>query len=237
MKRMAARASNAPSSPEIAASVTLSARSCRTIRTGLAPRAARMAISRARPTLRASERLATLAAAMRSTQETAAVSSHNANRGLDPTTWRLSGTTLIPRFRRRRHLLVETACDRAHLRLGLIDRHVRPQSPDDEPRTCAAHAATGLPIRKQRVRLPHIRIEARKLETCREDADDQRRTSVELDGRADRIVRASKTGLPEAMTDQGQALPLARPPRSRRCAPARAERRAMERSWVRSSRR
>ena len=33
-------------------------------------------------------------------------------------------------------------------------------------------------------------------------------TSVKLDGRADRIERAAETGLPEAMADQGQTLPL-----------------------------
>ena len=66
---------------------------------GLAPSVARMAISRARPTLRASDRLATLAAAMRSTQNTAPASIHNASRDLDPTKYRLNGTTLMPRFR------------------------------------------------------------------------------------------------------------------------------------------
>ena len=33
-------------------------------------------------------------------------------------------------------------------------------------------------------------------------------SAVKLDGRADRIERASETGLPEAMTDHGQTLPL-----------------------------
>ena len=46
MRRMPARATNNPSSPEMAARVRLSASSCRTIRPRLAPSAARMAISR-----------------------------------------------------------------------------------------------------------------------------------------------------------------------------------------------
>jgi hypothetical protein len=41
-----------------------------------------------------------------------------------------------------------------------------------------------------------------------ENTDDPGRSSVKMNGRADRIERASETGLPEAMTDQGQPLPL-----------------------------
>ena len=85
MRRMPAKASSVPISPETAASRTLSVSNCRTIRPALAPSAARTAISRARATLRASERLATLAAAMRNTQNTAPPSIHNANRDWDPT--------------------------------------------------------------------------------------------------------------------------------------------------------
>ena len=72
--------------PDMTARVRLSASNCRTIRARLAPSAARMAISRSRLALRASERLATLVAAMRSTQKTAPVSIHNASRGLGPVT-------------------------------------------------------------------------------------------------------------------------------------------------------
>ena len=109
----------------------------------------------------------------------------------------------MPRFAfGRRQLIVEAAGDGAHLRLGLVERHGRSKSADDEPRLSAAHAAAG------RVRLPHVCIEPRDLEISREDADDLGRKPVEHERRADRIVRASETRLPEAMTDQDQPLPL-----------------------------
>ena len=102
----------------------------------------------------------------------------------------------------RRQLIVEAAGDCAHLRLGLVERRGRPKSSDDEPRLSAAHAAAG------RVRLPHVGVERRDLEISREDADDLRRQAVEHERRAERIVRASESRLPEAMTDQDQSLPL-----------------------------
>src|SRR5439155_21028460 len=107
----------------------------------------------------------------------------------------------------RRRLLVETACDRAHLGLRLLESHVRLKSPNDGPETSASRTANGFPIRKHGVRFPHIRIIV-KLETCREDTDDPGSVSVKLDGRAYRIEGASEAALPEAMTDQGHALPL-----------------------------
>ena len=55
----------------------------------------------------------------------------------------------------RRQLIVEAAGDCAHLRLGLIERHGRSKSSNDEPRFSAAHALAG------RVRLPHVCIEPR----------------------------------------------------------------------------
>jgi hypothetical protein len=58
------------------------------------------------------------------------------------------------------------------------------------------------------VRLPHVCIEPRGLETSREDADDLARQPVEHDGRADRIVRATEARLPKAMTDEDQPLVL-----------------------------
>ena len=64
------------------------------------------------------------------------------------------------------------------------------------------------PIRKHRVRLPHIRIELRKFESRREDADDLGRSAVQLEGRADSIEGAGETGLPEAIANQGEALPF-----------------------------
>ena len=100
----------------------------------------------------------------------------------------------------RRQLIVEAAGDGAHLRLGLVERHGRSKSSDDEPRLSAAHAAAG------RVRLPHVCIEPRDLEISREDADDLGRKPVEHEGGADRIVRASETRLPEAMTNQDQSF-------------------------------
>ena len=86
MSRMPPKASSVPITPETAASATLSVISCRTIRPAFAPSAARTAISRVRAVLRASERLVTLAAAMRNTQNTAPPSIHKANRDCGPTT-------------------------------------------------------------------------------------------------------------------------------------------------------
>ena len=98
--------------------------------------------------------------------------------------------------------IVQAAGDGAHLRLGLVERHARPKSRDDEPRLSAAHAAVG------RVRLPHVCLETRDLEISRENADDLGRNAVDHEGRAERIVRASESRVPEAMTDQDQSLLL-----------------------------
>src|SRR5205823_14757721 len=48
----------------------------------------------------------------------------------------------------------------------------------------------------------------RDLEISREDADDLTRKAIEYKRGAERIVRASESRLPEAMTDQDQPLPL-----------------------------
>ena len=109
----------------------------------------------------------------------------------------------MPRFLAvSRQLIVEAAGDCAHLRLGLVERHGRSKSSNDEPRFSAAHALAG------RVRLPHVCVEPRDLEIGREDADDLARKAIEHERRAERIVRASESRLPEAMTDQDQPLPL-----------------------------
>ena len=68
------QASSRPAKPPSRASTTLSARSRRTIRAALAPRAMRTAISVWRVAARASRRLATLAHAIRSTSATVAMS-------------------------------------------------------------------------------------------------------------------------------------------------------------------
>jgi hypothetical protein len=108
----------------------------------------------------------------------------------------------------RRQLIVEAAGDCAHLRLSLFERHRRPKSSNDEPRVSATEAPARIPILRSRVRLPHVGIEPRDLETSGEDADDLKRKPVEQDGRSDRIVRAPETGLPKSMTDQDEPLPL-----------------------------
>jgi hypothetical protein len=99
-------------------------------------------------------------------------------------------------------LIVEAAGDCAHLRLGLVERHGRSKSSNDEPEFSAAHALAA------RVRLPHVRVEPRDLEIRREDADDRVRNAIEHKARAERIARATETCLPQAMTDQDQPLPL-----------------------------
>ena len=105
-------------------------------------------------------------------------------------------------------LLVETTGDGTHFGLRAIERHVRPQSSHDEPRPNPLPRAAPVPIRRQRVRLPHIGIEQPELKIRGQDADDPRRQSVELDRRAYRIGRAAETRLPEAMADYGKTLPL-----------------------------
>ena len=103
--------------------------------------------------------------------------------------------------------LVETARDRVHLRLGLLESHVRSKSSNDGPETCATRTAKDLPIRIHRVRFPHSRVVV-KLEVRRENADDTGGSAVQVYGGAYRVERASETGLPEAMTDHCQTLPL-----------------------------
>jgi hypothetical protein len=114
-------------------------------------------------------------------------------------TQRDDADTLIPFGRRQ--LIVEAAGDCAHLRLGLLERRGRSKSSNDEPRLSATDAVAGS------VRLPHVCIEPRDLEISREDADDLGRRAVEHKRRAERIVRACESRLPEAMTDQDQPLP------------------------------
>jgi hypothetical protein len=99
-------------------------------------------------------------------------------------------------------LIVEAAGDGAHLRLSLLERHSGSKPSNDEPRRSVTDALAG------RVRAPHICIEPRDLEISREDADDLGGKPVEHEGRAERIVRACESRLPEAMTDQDQPLPL-----------------------------
>src|SRR5688500_18395360 len=67
---------------------------------------------------------------------------------------------------------------------------------------CASHAAAGP------VRLPHVSLEPRDLETSRQDAHDLGREAVEHEARAERIARASESRLPEAMADQDRPLTL-----------------------------
>ena len=114
----------------------------------------------------------------------------------------------MPRFRLgQRQLLVEAARDRAHFRLGLLEGHVRSKSSHDGPEVRAARAAQRLPSPDTSCAAPtHPRVA--EWEIRRKDADDPGRSAVKLNGRAYRIERASETGLPEAMTDQGQPLPL-----------------------------
>ena len=62
----------------------------------------------------------------------------------------------------------------------------------------------------RRVRLPHVGIEASGRKAHGQDADDLFRTTVDHERRPDGVLRAAEHGLPEAMTDQDQRLPLGR---------------------------
>ena len=197
-----------------------------------------MAISLSRLALRASERLATLVAAMRSTQKTAPVSIHNASRALGPVSCRLNGTTLMPRFRSDgRQLLVETACDRVHLRLGLLESHVRSKSSNDEPEPEPRARAARFPIRDTSCAAPtHPHRVCANWKSAGRMPMIREGTPSSSMRRAYRIERASETGLPEAIADQRQTLPLLGLLGREDCVHARVERRAMERGWARSGR-
>jgi hypothetical protein len=79
-------ASRTPAAAPMSANTTLSIKSCRMILPFPAPSATRMPISLARLVERTSNRLATFAQAMRSTQPTAPSNTNNAPRAL-PTIW------------------------------------------------------------------------------------------------------------------------------------------------------
>ena len=192
--------------PARTASVTLSTISCRTMCAWLAPSADRIAISRSRPALRASESPAMFAIAMSSTNETAAgqhPQRQSRRRSGDIQGQRHDADAALAGCRR---LFVQPPRDRVHLRLSLLERDVRPQPRDDEPGAGAARTSKCFPIRKQRVRLPHFGIV--ELELGREDANDARRKPVDHERGTDGIARPAETGLPEVVTDERQSLPL-----------------------------
>src|ERR1022692_636995 len=89
-------ASRMPAAPPIADSSTLSVSSCRRMRAGLPPNDARTAISRVRPTPRASSRFAMLAQAISSTKPATAASIRDVIRRSRPTSACRSGSTVMP---------------------------------------------------------------------------------------------------------------------------------------------
>ncbi len=88
-------ASNSPIAPPTIPSITLSVKSCRITRLGLAPSAERIANSRERPVDRASSKFATFAHAINNTKLTAPSSTSRIPRTL-PTTSVFNGTRAIP---------------------------------------------------------------------------------------------------------------------------------------------
>lgn len=71
-----------------------------------------------------------------------------------------------------RQLRVEAPSNRAHLRLRRFDGDVRPQPSDHEPRVPPPDPVAGLPVRKQRVGLEDVGIQAREPEPVGQHADD-----------------------------------------------------------------
>jgi hypothetical protein len=110
----------------------------------------------------------------------------------------------------RGQLIVEAMGDCGHLRLGLCERYGWSKPSNHEPRVSDTDVLRGASILKSRVRLPHVCLESRDLETRGQDAEDLGRNAVDHDGRANRILRASETRLPEAMTDEDELLALLR---------------------------
>ena len=147
MSRMPARATNNPSSPDISARVRLSASNCRTIRARLAPSAARMAISLSRLALRASERLATLVAAIRSTQKTAPVSIHKASRD--------AGSGDLQAQRNHTDAAVPVGCRRTVRRDAVRSRSSRPGPAQTSRSVEAFQRRTRNPSRARRDGFPN----------------------------------------------------------------------------------
>ncbi len=93
--RTPTQASTQPNTPAINDSKMLSVSSCLITRIRVAPRAARIAISRRRPLDRTSWRFATFTIAIKRTKETAANITNNTTRTL-PTNSSLRGLTVTP---------------------------------------------------------------------------------------------------------------------------------------------
>ena len=88
----------------------------------------------------------------------------------------------------RRQLIVDAAGDGAHLRLGLVERHARSKSSNDEPRSARRARCGGSCAAPTRLRRP------RDLEISRENADDLGRKPVDARG----SLRAHRTSLRNA---------------------------------------
>ena len=164
-----APATRSPSRPPASASRVVSAKSCRTMRARLAPRAARTAISLRRPSVRASTRLATFAQAISRTHPTAPSSTSSAGR-TSPTRSSCSGMTAAPQplssagYWRR-----EPRGDRVHLRAGARDADAGLQAREHAEVVHAAHRAQ---LRGEDERDPQLRAR-RDRPGLRDDADDR----------------------------------------------------------------
>jgi hypothetical protein len=94
--RIATHASASPAAPPISASIRLSVSSCVTILARVPPIAARTAISRDRPSARASRRFATFAQAISRTKPTTPVSTNEVVFNSPPTIASRSGAIVTP---------------------------------------------------------------------------------------------------------------------------------------------
>ena len=96
--------------------------------------------------------------------------------------------------------------DRLELALRWLDGGARAQPADHEPRAGTRRGAPRVPVREQRVRLPHVGGEAGLGHRVRQHADDPRRLAVDQHRRPEDGVRPAEAGAPESMAQEREPL-------------------------------
>ena len=193
--------------PALPARVRLSASNDRASRARLAPSATRIASCGSRATPRASVSPATLTAATSHTSSAAPVSSQTTARDRGPVTCSPSVTMRTPRVPAApAGGGVGARQDRLELALRWFDGGAGAQPADHEPRAGTRRGAPRVPVREQRVRLPHVGGEAGLGHRVRQHADDPRRLAVDQHRRPEDGVRPAEAGAPESMAQEREPL-------------------------------
>ena len=96
--------------------------------------------------------------------------------------------------------------DRLELALRRLDGGARAQPADHEPRAGTRRGAPRVPVREQRVWLPHVGGEAGLGHRVRQHADDPRRLAVDQHRRPDDGVRPAEARPPESMAEEREPL-------------------------------